>query len=297
LHRCATGRRLLEIGVGGYELKTAGGASLAMWADYFPCGLITGIDVMDKRLSLNPRVKVFRGSQDDAGFLRSVCKQRGPFDIIIDDGSHVPKQVVTSFNLLFEALVDGGTYVIEDMQTAFWPQFGGSPLHGGETMKLARLLIDCLNHAEITLVDPSHSFPPFAKQVKALHACHNMLIVHKGDNREPSNLAYNLGNPYAANAVKLIERELAEQPTAEGVANLIEVHVRGANLKRAKQICEDGLKRWPKSAALLMAGYSVAAQSGDTAGKIRHLEGILQIEPDNTALQRLLAQARAESGH
>ena len=37
--------RLLEIGVGGEELKTVGGASLAMWADYFSSGQITGIDL------------------------------------------------------------------------------------------------------------------------------------------------------------------------------------------------------------------------------------------------------------
>jgi hypothetical protein len=30
--------RLLEIGVGGYKLRDVGGASLAMWADYFPHG-------------------------------------------------------------------------------------------------------------------------------------------------------------------------------------------------------------------------------------------------------------------
>ena len=41
--------RLLEIGVGGYEFKTVGGASLAMWADYLSNGQITGIDIAEKR--------------------------------------------------------------------------------------------------------------------------------------------------------------------------------------------------------------------------------------------------------
>ena len=30
--------RLLEIGIGGYGYQTVGGASLRMWADYFPRG-------------------------------------------------------------------------------------------------------------------------------------------------------------------------------------------------------------------------------------------------------------------
>src|ERR1700689_4816510 len=76
--------RLLEIGVGGYDLKTVGGASLAMWADYFPAGQISGIDIAEKHLALDPRIKLFRGSQDDPIFLKTVCDERGPFDIIID---------------------------------------------------------------------------------------------------------------------------------------------------------------------------------------------------------------------
>jgi hypothetical protein len=94
--------RLLEIGVGGDHLKTVGGASLAMWAEYFSSGQITGIDIVEKRLALNPRVRLLQGSQADPAFLKKVCDERGPFDIIIDDGSHVPKQLVTSFNILFQ---------------------------------------------------------------------------------------------------------------------------------------------------------------------------------------------------
>jgi hypothetical protein len=62
--------RLFEIGVGGYDLQTSGGASLAMWAEYFANGLVTGIDVAEKRLTLDPRVRVYRGSQDDSTFLK-----------------------------------------------------------------------------------------------------------------------------------------------------------------------------------------------------------------------------------
>src|SRR5450756_3013790 len=53
--------RLLEIGIGGYSLTKAGGASLAMWADYFPKGHILGIDIVEKKLNLDPRIKVCQG--------------------------------------------------------------------------------------------------------------------------------------------------------------------------------------------------------------------------------------------
>lgn len=286
--------RLLEIGVGGYDLKTSGGASLAMWADYFPAAQITGIDIVEKRLPPHPRIAVFQGAQDDPALLKRVCDERGPFDIIIDDGSHVPKHVVASFHYLFPALVDGGSYVIEDTQTAFWPQFGGSILHGGDTVKLARTLIECLNHAEVAVVDRAHAFPIFARQIKSFHAFHNLFVIEKGDNHEPSNFAYDLKNPCAVEAVWTIERELERAPSAEGMANLVEVYLRGGDLSRAKGLSDRALAQWPANAALLTAAHGIAARTGDIPAKIDYLERLLQIEPDNAVLQRSLAEARAE---
>lgn len=286
--------RLLEIGVGGYDLKTAGGASLAMWADYFSCGEITGLDIAEKRLAPNPRIKLYQGSQDDSIVLKKICDERGPFDIVIDDGSHVPKHVVTSFNLLFPSLVDGGLYVIEDVQTAFWPHFGGSSLHGGDTVRLTRTLIECLNHAEIGVVDRSHSFPPFAKQIKSFRAFHNVFVIDKGENCEPSNAAYELNNPAAIDAVKIIEEELERAPTAAGMANLADVYLKGGNLVRAKDIADRALAQWPTDTSALMVAYSVANRRKDTAAKIGYLERMLHIEPENAVLRRTMEEARGE---
>ena len=118
--------RLLEIGVGGYADEDRGGKSLVVWRDFFPRAQVTGLDIRKKSLSLGPRVKVVQGSQVDAAFLNDVVADRGPFDIIIDDGSHRNEHVVESFRLLFPGLAPGGIYLIEDVQTAFFPRFGGS---------------------------------------------------------------------------------------------------------------------------------------------------------------------------
>jgi hypothetical protein len=287
--------RLLEIGVGGYNFQTTGGASLTMWADYFPSAEITGVDIAEKRLALGPRIAVFRGSQDDPQFLAHVCKERGPFDIIIDDGSHICKHVVASFNILFPELADGGIYVIEDVQTAFWPQFGGSVLRGGDTIKLTRTLIEHLNHAEIAVVDPSRSVPDYAKQVRALHAYHNIIAIEKGDNREPSNFAYDLDNPYAARAVRSIERELEMSPSAHVLASLIGVHSSGGNHARVASLVEQGLRQWPDNSAVLLAALHAAMRRRDGAGTISLLERLLQLEPDNASLRAELERVRAES--
>ena len=39
--------RVLEIGVGGYRGPARGGASLRMWADYFPSARVVGLDVQE----------------------------------------------------------------------------------------------------------------------------------------------------------------------------------------------------------------------------------------------------------
>lgn len=118
--------RLLEIGVGGYQDADRGGESLEMWREFFPNGRIVGIDIQKKEMDLGDRVKILEGSQVDADFLKSLVHDHGPFDIIIDDGSHRNEHVVKSFELLYPTLAPDGIYVAEDVQTAFFPRFGGS---------------------------------------------------------------------------------------------------------------------------------------------------------------------------
>ena len=117
---------ILEIGIGGYQDSLNGGESLRMWKSFFPRSRIYGIDIHDKAIHDEPRIKTFKGSQADESFLRDVVSKIGDIDIIIDDGSHVNEHVVKSFSVLFPLLKDGGIYAIEDLQTAYWDEsFGG----------------------------------------------------------------------------------------------------------------------------------------------------------------------------
>lgn len=118
--------RLLEIGVGGYDRPAVGGNSLRMWKRYFTEGLITGIDLYHKLALQENRIDIVQGDQSDANFLRALTRTKGPFDIIIDDGSHVQSHIIASFEALFPLMKSGGIYVIEDTQTSYWPKFEGS---------------------------------------------------------------------------------------------------------------------------------------------------------------------------
>lgn len=109
--------KLLELGI-------ARGGSLLLWRDYFPKGLIVGVDVkIPAALVGAERIQMFRGSQGHESFLRHVADTTAPdgFDVIIDDASHIGRLSKRTFTLLFDRhLKPGGLYVIEDWGTGYW---------------------------------------------------------------------------------------------------------------------------------------------------------------------------------
>jgi hypothetical protein len=284
--------RLLEIGVGGVEFAKVGGASLAMWADYFPNGRILGIDLFPKEMTFGPRISVERGSQDDAAFLTRMSAEHGPFDIVIDDGSHYPAQVSASFDTLFPLLADGGLYVIEDVQTTFWPEFGGS-LDGGDTMRLAQTILKHLNHAEIQIVQPDRPVPDVARSIRSFRAWHNLFVVEKGDNTEPSNFDLRLDNDHAARALRTIRGELVRAPKPAVYASLIDIQLRARNVREVWILVEEALARWPSDPTVLHAAYMSAMKTGNRALELEFLRRLAALEPDNAELKVLLAKIEA----
>ena len=181
----------LEIGVGGYDDPRSGGQSLRMWKDYFFNGNIHALDIFDKSPHQENRIRIFQGSQADKECLQKIHQETGDFDLIVDDGSHMNEHIITSFEILFPLLKDGGVYVVEDIQTAYWPQYGGQTETGreGTAMAFFRKLADGLNHAEYLM--PEYKPNYYDKNIFSLHFYHNMVVIHKGPNNCPSNLVSN----------------------------------------------------------------------------------------------------------
>ncbi len=178
--------KILEIGVGGYEDPHYGGASLRMWKRYFPQSMIYSIDIYDKSPLQEKRIRIFQGSQADEAFLKKVCDEAGPFDIIIDDGSHIVSHVLTSFKTLFPLMKEGGIYAIEDTQTSYCSSDGGNSkdLDDPKTsMNFIKKLTDGLNYREFNL--PGYVPSYFDRHIVAMHFYHNLVIIHKGENNEP----------------------------------------------------------------------------------------------------------------
>ena len=114
---------ILEIGI-------LEGGSLLYWDNYFqhPGTVIVGLDLSLPSLEFSDRVKVFKCDQNDNKGLRTIAGEYGPFDIIIDDGSHFRKETENCFRELFAEVAIGGYYIIEDWAAGYWrdrPMYAG----------------------------------------------------------------------------------------------------------------------------------------------------------------------------
>ena len=176
--------KILEIGI-------ADGKSLLMWSDYFKNSTIIGIDIHkidieEKKLDRN-NIKVHQGSQSDEKFINELINQYGNFDIIIDDGSHLRKDVIKSFHLLFPHLKNDGLYVVEDMQTSYNHFFGGNPFdlkYSNSHMNFFKHLTDRLNYQEIA--NPFYISHKYDAKIINVSFYHNLVFVRKGVNDKPS---------------------------------------------------------------------------------------------------------------
>lgn len=109
------------------EIGVFGGGSLAMWKDYFGEGSkIIGIDINpDCKQHESEGVKIYTGSQDDPALIGEVLKDFPSIDIVLDDGSHVMRHMIATFNLLYGKINSAGLYMVEDTHTCYWDEYEG----------------------------------------------------------------------------------------------------------------------------------------------------------------------------
>ena len=125
-YRHQSSLRFLEIGV----LR---GNSLQAWKSYFvDPQLILGLGygsnteyantMNDENTMKNNKqvIELYLGDQSKKATMNDMLS-KGPFDIIVDDGSHVPQHTIyTFFELWDKGLQPGGIYIIEDLETNYW---------------------------------------------------------------------------------------------------------------------------------------------------------------------------------
>jgi len=103
--------KYLEIGVFN------GGSIKAMREVFKNSNCILGLDINNnckKYEDKTNNIFIEIGDGTDENFINYITKKYGTFDIILDDGSNINRDVIKSFELLFPLLNDNGLYIIED---------------------------------------------------------------------------------------------------------------------------------------------------------------------------------------
>lgn len=166
--------KFLEMGFGGYEYYDRGGGSAKMWRDYFGSNAkIVVTDIYDK---YNIAGVEFHNINNI-----SLLDCADNCDVILDDASHINSEIIQSFELLFPILNSGGLYIVEDLETSYWPDYGygGNPDPSQNIVKTAMgyfsLLANQLNFASF----PSEFHSQFAAQLDYIHFYRNIVIIKK----------------------------------------------------------------------------------------------------------------------
>ena len=109
-----------------FEIGICRGRSHIMWSYYFPKGHIYGIDIDAEELSRYlhyrdthlDRLHMTQMDQADSVAVSRYGEENGPFDVVIDDGSHVPEHQISSFEALLP--YTKRYYIIEDLHPGYW---------------------------------------------------------------------------------------------------------------------------------------------------------------------------------
>lgn len=115
-------KRILEIGIGYEDLMKpfvpfyVHGASLRMWKELFPSAQIWSCDIREDALFHDEpsiyTLQIDQSKREDLAKLASL----GPWDVVIDDGSHQTEHQILTAEVLLPSVRPGGVYIVEDVQ-------------------------------------------------------------------------------------------------------------------------------------------------------------------------------------
>ncbi len=171
--------RMLEVGV--YR-----GGGLDMWSRYLgPDAKLVGLDIDEAAVrAVHGRFPVVLGDQEDPAVLRAINDEYGPFDIIIDDGGHTMGQQIVTVETLFPLLVDGGTLIVEDTHTSYWPDFGGALRGEDSFIEWCKRRVDDMHSRHHNDIDPNSVW---ATELDGLHVHDSVVVLEKKHRFRPFN--------------------------------------------------------------------------------------------------------------
>ena len=173
------------------EIGVFKGGSIPMWKAHFAEGsrlAFVDIDPACRALEI-PGTRVEIGNQADPAFLAGLAARHGPFDVILDDGSHVCAHQIASFDALWPHLADGGVYIVEDCHTSYWPGFGGGYRNEASFIEYAKRLVDRM-HSWYTDQDALFPFDPIARELHSVRFYDSIVVAEKRVKAEPPATLY-----------------------------------------------------------------------------------------------------------
>ena len=182
---------LLEIGIGE-------GGSLQQWRRYLgPYAVIIGVDInpLCKQVE-EDQIHVRIGSQNDRAFLAALAEEFGPFDIVIDDGSHVQTDINVSFDVLFPHVLKNGVYLVEDLHAAYWPGHAGGLRHPGSFIERAKDFVDQIHaqHSWAEFTGDGLPRTPLGDRLCGVHFYDSVAVLEVGEYRDRRSRNALLGN-------------------------------------------------------------------------------------------------------
>jgi hypothetical protein len=144
---------ILEVGV-------ANGQSLKTWEEYFPKAKIIGVDITpETRRFEGGRISIEIADQSNVEQMGALGLKYGPFDLIVEDGSHMCDHQITTLRTLFPFVREDGVYIVEDLQTNYGEMLaayrGGSSITCVDYLKKWLDLRVAGNQIDISKVDDS----------------------------------------------------------------------------------------------------------------------------------------------
>jgi 23S rRNA U2552 (ribose-2'-O)-methylase RlmE/FtsJ len=176
------GRQITLVEFGVYR-----GGSLQMWKHYFGAkARIIGVDIdPDCKEFEEPQIEIHIGDQANSDFLSQLRHAVGPIDILIDDGGHTMTQQITTFKEMFPTIRLGGIYLVEDLHTSYWQDYGGQLREPGTFIEFVKGLIDNL-HAWHFRDKTELGGTYYTRHIKGMHLYDSVFVFDKAIVNPPS---------------------------------------------------------------------------------------------------------------
>jgi hypothetical protein len=165
-----------------------------MWKSYFGSRCkIYGVDIQPAcTCYADESTKIFIGDQSSREFWKTFKEQVSALDVVIDDGSHLPRHQMIALEELLPHLQPGGVYICEDVHSAFndFASYVSGIAHGLN----AYVAADNVDSNERRLVGKVH---PLQAAINSVHSYPFVSVIEKRDRPLSEFLAPKHGDQWA----------------------------------------------------------------------------------------------------